>query len=90
MNVSMWACKARKPQQNNVTNSAKNGDCIPPIASSISSVSLNGVDISKLKDPPGAMPKTKPKSMWITWPAVSSSKLPLWRSLNRKKYDINE
>lgn len=45
-------------------------DSNPPMTSTYSMGSLNG-QFSSAKFPPGAMPRMKPKSMWIRRPSVS-------------------
>ena len=55
-------CNAANPQQSKTTKSAKPSEDQPPMASTCSAVNLNGTRSSE-KDPPGAWPNKKPKSI---------------------------
>jgi len=75
---SMCFRAAIKPWRMRLLNSSKSLDWLPPITSTNSGVSLNGL-VSKPRFR-GEVDKMNPKSMWIRWPSLCNRILPLWRS----------
>lgn len=75
---SMCFRAAIKPWRMRLLNSSNSLDWLPPITSTNSGVSLNGL-VSKPRFR-GEVDRINPKSMWIRWPSLCNKILPLWRS----------
>lgn len=76
------------PLQNRSTNYRQSGESLPPMRITYSSVNLKGEDQKLI--PPGDIPKMNPKSIWIIFPSMSISILPLCLSLILRMYVIME